>query len=119
MKYTFVLLLASMATLVWADESVDITDPAQISGLLAIQDNLDAVSAAIMTCMDRGGKHAACVCEHRELVSRFNASVRDISENHPDLEEYDLVRFRSPEGVWVSQSLKGLRKQAATPLSCE
>jgi len=118
MKVSVALLLASMATFARADEGVDILNPARVSGLVTIQNNLDAVAAAIMKCMQGGREHNVCVCEHRELISRFNASVRDVFRDHPGLGEYDLVRFKSPDGIRTSQSLKSLRKQASTPLSC-
>ena len=68
MKIYVVLLLAGMTAFARADEGVDILDPARVSALLAVQDRLDAVAAAITKCMEGGREHSVCVCEHRELI---------------------------------------------------
>lgn len=68
--------------------------------------------------MDSGKEHITCICENRKLIIRFNESVRNLFSNHPGLEEYDLVRFKSPDGIWIAQSLKGIRMQASTEPSC-
>ena len=86
--------------------------------LVAIQERLDSVSDAVMGCMDSGGEHKACLCEHKELIVQFNTSVKNLFLNHPDLEEFDLVRFKSSDGTRVAQSLKGIRKQASSDPSC-
>lgn len=116
--YTLLILLATNANFVWADEGIDITNPSQVSALVAISERLDAVSTAIMGCMDSGKGHNTCLCEHKGLVIQFNTSVNNLSLNHPDLEKYDLVRFKSPDGMWIAQSLKGLKKQASSEPSC-
>jgi len=84
-------LLVTIANFVWADEGVDITNPIQVLALVAIQERLDSVSDAVMGCMDSGGEHKACLCEHKELIVQFNTSVKNLFLNHPDLEEFDLV----------------------------
>lgn len=118
-KYFLAVLLTGTVTLLWADEGVDITDPSRIAALVAIQENLDTVSAAVMECMDAGKPHHDCMCEHKELVTRFNDSVTRAFSKHPELEQYDLVRFKSPDGIWISQSLGNLEKQAGAVLLCE
>ncbi len=118
MKQVLIILLAVITNLIWADEGVDITNPVQVSELNHLQDKLDSVSNAIMGCMDSGEEHNVCICKHKELIIHFNNSVNKLFMNHPDLGELDLVRFKSPNGNWVAQSLEGIRKQANIEPSC-
>ena len=118
MKQVLIILLAVITNLIWADEGVDITNPVQVSELHHLQDKLDSVSNAIMGCMDSGEEHAACICKHKELILQFNNSVNKLFMNHPDLGKLDLVRFKSPDGIYVAQSLEGIRKQANIEPSC-
>ena len=119
MKRLLIISLAVMINFVWADEGVDITNPVQVAELLQVQEKLDMVSNAIMRCMDSGGEHAACLCQHKELIIQFNSSVKTLFLNHPDLGELDLVRFKSPDGNYVAQSLEGIRKQADVEPACD
>lgn len=119
MKYLLIIIsLTTNANVIWADEGVDITDPIQVSELHNLQDKLDSVSTAIMGCMDAGGAHKTCMCKHKEQIVQFNTIVSDLFSNHPGFEQLDIVRFRIPGGQWVSQSLKGIRKQAGVEPSC-
>ena len=118
MKKLLMILLTVIMTFVWADEGVDITNPVQVAELHRVQEKLDMVSNAIMGCMDSGEEHAACLCQHKELIIRFNSSVKTLFLDHPELGELDLVRFKSPDGNYVGQSLEGLRKQANVEPSC-
>lgn len=119
MRQVLMLLLVTVINPIWADEGVDITDQKQISALDLVQTRLDSVSTAMMGCMDTGYSHPACLCKYQNLIIQFNSSVKDLFLNHPDLEQLDLVRFKSSNGIWVSQSLKGMKKQAETTTSCE
>ena len=119
MKRLLIILLAVMINFVWADEGVDITNPVQISELHNLQEKLDSVSNAIMGCMDSGEEHNVCICKHKEIIIQFNASANKLFLNHPELGELDLVRFKSPDGNYVGQSLEGIRKQANVEPSCD
>ena len=119
MKKLLMILLAVIMTFVWADEGVDITNPVQVAELHQVQEKLDMASNAIMGCMDSGEELAACLCQHKELIIQFNSSVKTLFLNHPDLGELDLVRFKSPDGNYVAQSLEGIRKQANVEPACD
>ena len=114
-----VLLLGSAINPVWADEGVDIKDLQQISALNQVQIRLDSVSTAVMSCMDAGKEHPVCLCQNQKLIIRFNTSVNELFINHPELKQLDIVRFKSTDGIWVSQSLKGIKRQAETNPSCD
>jgi len=118
MKQLLIILLAVITNSIWADEGVDITNPVQVSELHNLQEKLDSVSNAIMGCMDSGEEHKACICKYKELIIQFNTSAKKLFLNHPDLGELDLVRFKSPDGNSVAQSLEGIRKQANVEPSC-
>ena len=91
------LLLTFMAAVVptGTAEAIDITDPAQVASLRAVQQNLDTVTDAVMRCIDAGRPHAACLCEHEKLVTQFNDSVATLISRHPELSQVDLVHFNS------------------------
>ena len=118
MKQLLIILLAVITNSIWADEGVDITNPVQVSELHNLQEKLDSVSNAIVGCMGSGEEHNDCICKHKELIIQFNRSVNNLFLNHPDLGELDLVRFKSPSGNYVAQSLEGIRKQANIEPSC-
>ena len=118
MKKLLIILLTTITHFVWADEGFDITNPAQVTALHNLQEKLDSVSTAIMGCISSGGSHSSCMCKHRELIAQFNETAKKLFLDHPDLMGLDLVRFRSPEGESVAQSLEGIRKQANADLSC-
>ncbi|HBE93437.1 MAG TPA: hypothetical protein DDW55_13320 [Gammaproteobacteria bacterium] len=118
MKHLLIILLATITNIVWADEGVDITNPTQVLELHNLQEKLDAVSATIMGCIDSGEEHGTCMCKHKELILQFNSSVKSLFSSHPDFVKLDIVRFKTPDGIWVSQSLKGIRKQAGIEPSC-
>lgn len=118
MKRLLILLLLAISDHAGADEGVDITDQGQVSELNNLQEDIDAVSEAIMKCMDTGQEHNVCMCRHQTLIIRFNTTAKNLFSTYPELEKRDLVRFRAPDGTWVSQSLEGIRKQAGRELSC-
>ena len=118
MKPLLIILLAVITNIVWADEGVDITNPVQSSELHNLQEILDTVSDTIMDCMDAGEVHKACICKHKELIIQFNTRAKELFIDHPDLGKLDLVRFRSPDGDSVAQSLEGIREQASIKPSC-
>jgi hypothetical protein len=118
MKKLLIILLISITHLAWADEGVDITNPAQVSALQNLQEKLDSVATAIMGCMSSGKSHNACMCKHKELIVEFNKTANKLFLDYPGLKELDLVRFQSPEGESVAQSLKNIRKQASIEPSC-
>ena len=118
MKLILTILLVAASNFAWADEGVDITNPNQVLELVTIEEKLDTVSTAIMACMDSGKEHKPCLCEHKEKIIQFNASAKNLFVNHPELEKYDLVRFKTQDGTLINLSLKGIRKQASIDPQC-
>jgi len=118
MKLILTILLATVANFVWADEGVNIANPNQVLELVIIEKKLDTVSSAIMACMDSGKEHKSCLCEQKEKIIQFNTSVKKLFVNHPELEKYDLVRFKNQDGIMNNLSLKGIRKQASIEPQC-
>ncbi len=119
MNFFVIMLLAFVISSVRADDGADITDPGQVAGLSNLQDQIDSISTAIMSCMDSGKDHKTCMCQHNDMIAEFNASVGRLFSNHPELKKFDLVRFRAPDGMWVSQSLEGIKRQAESEQVCE
>lgn len=118
MKYVLMILLTTFSNVVWGDEGVDISDPAQVAELHKVQDKLDSVSTAIVSCMDTGEDHKTCLCKHKELIIDFNSIVENLFSNQPELDALDIVRFKAFDGTWISQSLVGIKKQARKVLLC-
>ncbi len=112
MKKLFLVYLIALSNLLWADEETLIEDPTLVSQLNLIQINLDKVSSTIMNCMDTGKEHPACMCQSRDIIIQFNNSVNLLIQNNKAIENLDLVRFKSTDGIWVTQSLNGLLTQA-------
>ena len=113
MKYFLSIFLIALLCPVQADEGIDITEPALVSELNNLQEKIESVTAAIRECMDAGEEHEICMCKHKNLINEFNITARNIFSNYPDLRNLDVVRFKSPDGLWVSQSLEGIRSQAS------
>lgn len=119
MKYLLLAYLITTSSYLFASEEVLIEDPALVAQLNKIQMNLDEVSLAITTCLESAKEHSLCMCESKENIIKFNASVKSLIEEHKDFSNLDLLRFKSTDGSWVTQSLEGLLKQAsAEPPSC-
>ena len=119
MKHLLVLLLLCFSvSSAWANGSVDRLPPNQIVKLIDIQETLDVVSDAVIACMVEGRKHKECLCENKTEVRAFNQKVNTLFLEHPDLKTYDLVRFASSDGEWITQSLKGIKKQAESDPVC-
>lgn len=118
MKLILTILLVTVANFAWADEGVDITNPNQVLELVTIEEKLDSISTAVMACMDSGKEHKPCLCEYKEKIIQFNTGAKNLFVNHPELEKYDLVRFKNQNGTMINLSLKGIRKQAGTDPQC-
>ena len=118
MKYFLLIFLTTIINIVSADEEIVITEPAQVSALHAVHEKLDAVSDAVMQCIETGEEHATCLCTHKELIIKFNSSVDGLFVNYPEFKNHDLVRFKATDGMWITQSLRGIRKQASDEPSC-
>ncbi|MBT5498545.1 MAG: hypothetical protein HOK54_22640 [Alphaproteobacteria bacterium] len=109
--FSYVLLTTNMsfATGEWLIE-----DPGSVTQLISIQQSLDNVSSSIMLCIDSGKDHSSCLCEGKEAITQFNTRVNTLLSENQNLAEHDLVRFKSNDGFWVTQSIQGLLKQAST-----
>jgi hypothetical protein len=116
-KQLFVILIFLTCN-AFSDEGVDIVDDAQINALLAIQDQIDAISAGVMSCMDKGNTHAQCLCENESRFQEFSRLVDNLFSEFPELANHDIVRFKAPDGMYVNQSLEGIQNQADMELSC-
>lgn len=112
MKCIIFAFLFTVSSSLLAGEEVLIEDPALVAQLSKIQMNLDAASTAITTCLESSKSHSTCMCESKEIIIVFNTSVKSIIEKNKGLGDLDLIRFKSTEGGWVTQSLKGLLEQA-------
>lgn len=118
MKQLAVMMLTIFTTCAWADEGVDISDPEQVSVLYDLQQKLDAVSTSIMGCMEAGEEHKSCMCKHKVLIVEFNTTVKDLFISYPEFKNLDLVRFKAPDGMWISQSLESIQQQAGQEPLC-
>jgi hypothetical protein len=114
----FVFLFFVHAQFALADEVLEVEDRAMVSRLVVVQDEIDAVSSAVMGCMDSGRTHKECMCENRELFIRFTGTVNALFVQYPDLRNHDLVMFKNQQGQHVTQSMEGIQKQANMNLSC-
>jgi hypothetical protein len=118
MKNVFILILVLVTVNAEADDGVDITDQRQVAALISLQEKIDVVSSAVTECVKSGGVHNECLCASRESIDAFKRAVESLFLAHPDLQSFDLVRFRDPDGNSVAQSLSGIKAQAALELSC-
>ena len=113
MKFSLIILFLFLVNPVMADDGVDITDPLQVSVLHHLQEKIDSISVAINGCMDTGEEHKSCMCKHKDLIIEFNTTAKKIFLNYPEFKYLDIVRYKSPDGLWISQSLEGIRRQAS------
>jgi len=113
MKYLLFAYLITASSFIFAGEEVLIEAPALVAQLNRIQMNLDEASSAVMTCLESGKNHSVCMCESKKIIIKFNDSIKSLIEKNKDLGNFDLIRFKSTEVSWVTQSLKGLLKQAS------
>jgi len=118
MQRLVMLVLLCVTSPAWSGDGIDVTNPEQVASLLNIQDKLDSVSTAVMACIDSGKAHAVCLCESEATIIDFNGSVMALFDTHPTLKDQDLVSFKGPDDSWISQSLAGIKQQAAMALSC-
>ena len=118
MHRLILFLVLVLPGIVWAEGSFDITDPDQVAALSELQEKLDAISALVTPCVASGKDHRACMCESESLIIDFNEAVNTLFETYPALRTLDLVSFRRGDGMTASQSLSGIRNQAAMDLAC-
>ena len=119
MKLFLLFLLFIIPNMSIAAGNMEIEDSDTIAELSEIQEQIDSISSAVTGCMESGGKHKQCICQNREMFSRFSFTVNAFFKEHPELEDQDLVNFKTPDGTLVNQSLVGIRKQANMKLECE
>lgn len=117
-KQLFVILIFLTCN-AYSDEGVDIVNDAQINALLAIQDQIDAISAGVMSCMDKGKTHPECLCENETRFVKFKQLVENLLRDFPELANHDIVRFKAPDGMYINQSLEGIRNQANVEITCD
>ena len=108
-KMVFIYIL-TFSGFVSANEEVLIENSKQVAQLNTIQSHLDKVSSAVMSCIDLGKEHSVCLCQNKEIIIQFNTNVKKLIEENKELQKYDLVRFKSTDGTWVTQSLHGKGK---------
>lgn len=113
-----ILLLVLLTSFAWSDDGVDIIESRKVAALTDLQEKMDSVSVAIKNCMGEGKAHSDCMCENEKIILKFNRTVKELFETHPDLKKLDLVRFKMPNGLSVGQSLTGIKNQAKMKLSC-
>ena len=112
------LCLLLISPVAWADDGIDITDPDQVSALLAVQEKIDSLSSSVMKCMDSGKGHKVCMCDNEALINDFNTTVNKLFELHPELGKLDIVRLKTSDGTSLAQSLSGIKTQANTAPDC-
>ena len=99
--------------------NVEIIDQNIVNDLTAVQKEVDSISARIMSCMDAGKQHKECICQSEAKFSQFSKMVKALFERYPELEDYDLIHYRTPDGAINNQSLIGITRQASMQLTCE
>jgi hypothetical protein len=112
MKRLLLICLLATAGVVSASEELLIENTEMVTQLNIIQSSLDKVSTEVMSCMDSGNEHSVCMCQNKAIITQFNDGVKVFIENNKNLESHDLVRFKSPDGTWITLSIKGLLRQA-------
>ena len=118
MRRATIFLLALLAGVAWSDEGIDITEPLKVAALSDLQERIDSISAAVTECTSSGKDHGDCLCENEEPILDFNRAVEELFETYSDLKAADIVRFRTSDGMVVSQSLSGIKNQAQMKLKC-
>jgi len=118
MKISCLLILLSLAaTPVFAGTYL-INDSEMLFNLVEVQEEVDFISSAIMGCLDSGRDQRECMCDNKGMMAHFSATVKELFKKHPELKNQDLVEFKDPGGMHVTQSLDGFRKQAEIKLNC-
>ncbi len=112
MNKLMLIYVLTFSGFAFANEEVLIENPNIVGQLNAIQSSLDKVSASVMACLESGDEHAACLCKNKGIISQFNRSVETFLKKNKALATHDLVRFKSTDGHWVTQSLQGISRQA-------
>ena len=95
-----------------ANEEQLIEDPKMVAELNVIQISLDNVFTSVMACIESGGEHTNCLCQNKDVITKFNDSVYSFFERNDHMKNAGLVRFKAEDGNWVTQSLQGILKQA-------
>lgn len=118
MRLFCLLILLLVPGLVVSAEPLDVKNPDIMFSLVEVQEEIDYISSVVMGCVDSGREHSDCMCSNKAMFSRFTQKVGKLFVKHPILEGHDLVAFKDPDGVQVTQSLMGIRKQAEMQLDC-
>lgn len=118
MRILLLLVLLFLPGPAVADEPIDINDPKTMFLLVEVQEEIDFISSAVLGCLDAGREHSECMCENKAMISHFTETVNDLFVSCPELKGQDLVTFKAPDGVQVTQSLAGIRKQTEMKLVC-
>lgn len=87
--------------------NVEIKDQETVDDLIIIQNEIDSISSAIMSCMDSGKQHKECMCDNEAKFVNFAKTVQALFEEHPELEGRDLIHYRNQDGTINNQSLFG------------
>jgi hypothetical protein len=117
MKLTLFILLLFTPAFARAG-NLEIRDPAVVADLAEVQNEIEAISSAVMSCIDSGREHQECMCDNRGKFVHFSRTVATLFADHPQLEGRDLVHFKGKDGTLVNQSLEGIKRQAGMKLSC-
>ena len=117
MKTVIFVLLVFWANMAFT-ETLEVDDKDQVAALLKVQQGIDAMSEAVMSCMDSGREHKVCMCKSKDLFAKFSATVDELFVSYPDLKNHDLVGFKEPGGMYVTLSMEGTQKQAQMLLNC-
>ena len=112
MKKLIFIYVLGFSSFTFANAEVLIKNPNIVAQLNTVQSNLDNVSSSVMACIESGREHSACLCQSKEAITQFNRSVETLFKKNKALQTHDLVRFKSTNGTWVTQSLQGISKQA-------
>lgn len=99
--------------------NVEIKDQAIVNDLIVLQMEMDVISSAIMSCMDSGSSHKDCMCQNKSKFNQFTTTVNSVFKKHPSLSKYDLIHYRTSDGMINNQSLLGIKKQAEMALPCD
>jgi hypothetical protein len=99
--------------------NIEINNQEIVDDLIVIQNEIDTISSAIMSCMDSGKQHKECMCDNKEKLVNFAKTAQALFDEHPELKGLDLIHYRNQDGTINNQSLLGIKKQASMELSCD
>ena len=119
MRRFAIVICMCLASIMWSDDDgVDIIDQSQVTALSKVQEQIDSISTAVTDCISSGKGHNDCLCENSVLIVQFKQTVADLFKTYPEFKTLDIVRFKDSNGVWISQSLTGIKVQANLKLTC-